>query len=221
MVKATTFTAVLSVNSVLILMTAGLLATSALAETTTIRPTGEYARIDTGLVNDTIAALGHGTPNQRQTIVERVTANPELYAPPVFYAMSRALFADGKRDEGAFWFYAGQLRGRFDANRCNDVSARQAVAVLNNEYGSEINRHTFQDLDKLEALIPKVVEWDRKTPHRYDHRWINLHGMQAVLGDQKSALSLPAEQWEAIAEQTRTDYLNGFRNAMAGMRNRK
>jgi hypothetical protein len=206
---------------VLALLAAGSLATSTLAETTTIRPTGEYARIDTGLANDTIAALGRGTPAQKRDTVERVTASPERYAPPVFYALSRALFVDGKRDEGAFWFYAGQLRGRFDANRCADVSARQAVAVLNDEYGGEINRHAFQDLDKLEALIPKVVEWDRKTPHQYDHRWINLHGMQVVLGDQKSPLSLPTEQWETIAEQTRTDYLSGFRNAMTGMRNRK
>ena len=128
-----------------------------------------------------------------------------------------ALFQQGDREDSLFWFYAGQLRARFDANRCADVSARAAVGALNEEYGPPINRYAFRNLAQLEELIPKVVAWDRRTPHDYDHRWINLHGMGALTGGdgETRALSLPQEQWQAIAERTRDDYLRGFREAMA------
>ena len=140
----------------------------------------------------------------------------------MFYAVSRALFEQDKKDEAAFWYYAGQLRARFDANRCADVSARQAVSLLNREYGGPVNKHAMQDLAKLEQLVERVVAWDRRTPHDYDHRWINLHGMGAILSAKEGAkpapLSLPKSDWPAIAEKTRQDYLSGLRKAMERMK---
>jgi hypothetical protein len=201
----------------------------ATADTKTATPKGEYAQIDTRLANETIQTLAKGTPGDKQKTIENIKAKPENYAPPVFYVLSNVLFQDGQKDEGAFWFYAGQLRARFDANRCADSSARQAVGVLNQNYGSLINQYTFQDISKLELLIPKVVEWDRKTPHSYDHRWINLHGMGAMMSSlgtkndsdkTQTALSLPKEQWDAIAEKTRADYLSSFKEAMAQMKSK-
>lgn len=188
-----------------------------LAENVTVKPQGAYATIDTSRATQTMRALAD--PAQRPAIVDAVQAHPENYEPPVLFALSQALFADGKKDEGAFWFYAGQLRARFDANRCADESARSAVGVLNNNYGPPVNQYMFKDLAKLEALIPKVVEWDRKTPHNYDPRWINLHGMNAMLsgmdgGKSDETMSLPASEWDAIAEKTRKDYLSGFQEAM-------
>ena len=139
------------------------------------------------------------------------------------------MFQDGKKDEGAFWFYAGQLRARFDANRCADVSARQAVGVLNQTYGSLINQYALQDIPKLESLVSRVIEWDKVTPHNYDHRWINLHGMNAMMSGLSSkdapaapaTLSLPKDQWDSIAEKTRDHYLSGFKQAMASMKNKQ
>ena len=185
-----------------------------------VQPRGEYAQIDVRLVNETMAALlGPNADLQQRTILQ-VKQQPEKFAPPVFYALSGALMQRGEKDDAAFWFYAGQLRARFDANRCADVSARQAVNTLTHLFGQDVNRHAFQDIPKLEALIPRVVEWDRQTPHRYDHRWINLHGMNAILASEgatpqaPAALSAPQEEWERIAEKTRQDYLEGFREAM-------
>ena len=95
--------------------------------------------------------------------------------------------------------------------------------MLNQTYGKPINQYTFKNIPMLEALIPRVVDWDRKTPHRYDHRWINLHGMGAMVAGTGSSkqppdLSLPADQWAPIAEKTRADYLKGFEQAMAQMK---
>ena len=87
----------------------------------------------------------------------------------------------------------------------------------------------FQNIPKLEELVLRVVEWDRKTPHNYDHRWINLHGMGAMTSalDTKNSnstqavLSLPKEQWNSIAEKTRIDYLSGFKKMMIQIKNKK
>lgn len=206
-----------------------LAAPAAWSETKTIKPGGKFAEIDTRLANETIQLLSSGTADEKQKAIARVKAQPENYAPPVLYALSSALFSSGDKDEAAFWFYAAQVRARVDANICADASARQAVSVLNRQYGGPINQHAFQDIPKLEALVPRAVDWERKTPYNYDRRWINLHGMSAVMSatgaqsPEASAgpLSLPREQWNDIAEKTRADYLSGFKNAMTQMKNRK
>lgn len=179
----------------------------------------EFAEIDTRLANETIGALMNGDAEVKQRAIAQIKDRPENFAPPVFYVLSEVLFKLGDKDEAAFWFYAGQLRARFDANRCADISARQAVTLLNDRFGPAINQHTFQDIPKLKELVPRVVEWDRRTPHQYDHRWINLHGMNAVISAQggesgATGFSAPPEEWERIAEKTREDYLSGFEQAM-------
>jgi hypothetical protein len=65
------------------------------------------------------------------------------------------------------------------------------------------------------AVVERVVEWDRATPHDYDHRWINLHGMGAVTGS--GPLSRPAAEWPAIGERTREEYLRGLDEALGGI----
>jgi hypothetical protein len=208
-------------------LTACLIASrGALTETITVPRTGEYAKIDVRLLNETLHTLTNGSTAEKAKAIEAVKATPAIYAPPVFYAMSNVLFQDGQKDWAAFWFYAGQLRARYDANRCADVSARQAVAVLNQRYGPQINKYAFANLDMLEGLIPRVMEWDKLTPHKYDHRWINIHGMGAIItgmdgDDKKSALSLPESQWAEIKEKTRADYLRGFQDALIEMKKRK
>lgn len=199
------------------------------AEDRVLPAAGETAEIDVSLANETVKILTKGSSSEKEAKIKEIQAAPEKYAPPVLYVLSATLFQQGKKDEAAFWFYAGQVRARFDSNRCADVSAREAVAVLNQQYGPSINKYAFQNVDKLEALIPRVIEWDRKTPHKYDHHWINLHGMGAVLealgaNDAKgkpSPLNLPEEQWDKIAEKTRADYLEGFREVLAEMKKRQ
>jgi len=199
------------------------------ADSSNVTPGGEFAQIDTRLANQTIQVLAKGTAEEKQRAIALIKANPENYAPPVLYALSNVLFANGEKDDGAFWFYAGQLRARIDANICADSTARQAVSVLNRNHGAPINQYTFQDLPKLEALVPKVVDWERKTPYNYDRRWINLHGMGAMMsglgaqnkGTPQASLSYPKDQWSVIAERTRNDYLSDFRKVMAHIKSKK
>lgn len=184
--------------------------------------------IDTTLMDRTMETLARGSEQQKDAAVAAIRAAPGKYAPPVLYVLSSVLFSDGEKDEAAFWFYAGQLRAQYDANRCAQESAQVAVAVLNSQFGSVINKHAFQDRSKLEALIPRVVEWDRRTPHDYEHRWINLRAPEnrPGTGNGEAAgvngrMSRPRDEWPAIAARTRADYLAAFDQVMKEVRERE
>ncbi|RRQ46056.1 hypothetical protein DTW91_07195 [Chryseobacterium sp. SC28] len=180
-----------------------------------IEAKGVFGEIAVEKQNQTIKILQGQDPQQKKQTIETVINNPNDYNPPVLYALSRELFSQGDKDEAAFWFYVAQLRARYDANLCMDNSAKQAVSVLNNEYGPDINKYAFQDIDKLEKTVNKVVNFVRTNNENYDHRWINLHGMwviQAGQGEGPNAreLTKPKDEWAAIKKKTIDNYYNGF-----------
>ena len=59
---------------------------------------------------DAMVAMTGNDTAKKQAAIDAVKAHPQCYAPPAFFALSAVLFQDGKKDEAAFWFYAGQLR---------------------------------------------------------------------------------------------------------------
>lgn len=180
-----------------------------MAEHIPVAPTGEYASIDTADQQAAFAALAGPEP---AWAIRAVLDAPERFAPPVLYALGTVLFA-ADPERGAFWFYAAQVRTRFDVNRCADPTASGAAAILAAHHGPPINRWAFADPARMRAIVERAVEWDRATPHDYDHRWVNLHGMGAFLVD-GSPLSRPSSEWDAIAERTRADYLTGLATAL-------
>lgn len=199
----------------LLAITFGLLNFSNAQTTTAINPKGIYSEIDVARHNSAIKILSGKDRNLKLHTVNSILKNPNYYIPPVLYSLSRELFRQGKKDEATYWFYIAQLRARYDANLCMDNSAKQAVSILNGEYGPDINKYAFQDMSKLEKIVTKVVDFVRTNEENYDHRWINLHGMDAVLSglDKKAAkkeLSEPKEKWAAIKKKTVDDYYNGF-----------
>ncbi len=180
-----------------------------------VNPTGEHAEIDVSGEAETITAL-HG-PDPSAT-VEAVLAAPHRHTPPVLYALAAALFAGGRREEGATWYYSAQLRARFDVERCADPTVEGAVAILRERYGEPINRWAFTEARaQLRTIVERAVAWDRATAHDYDHRWINLHGMGAFGVSPGEPLSRPEAEWPAIAEQVRTDYLTGLYEVLADL----
>lgn len=180
-----------------------------------ITPKGVFKKIDVARHNEAIEILNGKNDKLKQQTVGNVLKNPNLYNPPVIYAVSRELFNQGKKDDATYWFYVAQLRARYDVNLCMDNSANQVVSVLNGEYGPDINKYAFQDIDKLEKIVAKVVDFVRTNEENYDHRWINLHGMDAVLAgmddkSEKKELSQPKDKWSEIKKKTVDDYYNGF-----------
>lgn len=192
-----------------------ILSTLGYAQTNVLEPKGAYKDIDVAKHNGVIGVLTGNDEVSKQTIVDSVISNPNNYNPPAIFAVSKALFDLGKKDEAAFWFYVAQLRARYDANLCLDNSAKQAVSVLNGKYGPDINKYTFQDIEKLEKIVIRVVDFVRSNEENYDHRWISLHGMGAVNAsltkvDEEKKLIEPKERWAEIKKKTIDDYYNGF-----------
>ena len=200
---------------------------SLFAQTTThvtVTPTGIFATIDTSRSVTAIKALASGSDEQKRATLSEIDATPEVFLPPVFYATSRELAARNDLDKALFWFYAGQLRARYDANRCADLSARSAVAALNTQMPDSVRKHQFAIVDRLEGVVRSVLDWDEKTPYRYDHRWINLHGIAAIksgMGEPVSndlVISLPEAQWESVRKKTRDEWLIGFLQVLPNLR---
>lgn len=180
-----------------------------------IKPQGVFKEIDVVRHNEAIGILNGNDKKLKQQTVNGILKNPNFYNPPVIYVLSRELFNQDKKEDAMYWFYVAQLRARYDANLCMDNSAKQAISVLNGEYGPEINKYAFQDIDKLEKTVTRVVDFVRANEENYDHRWLNLHGMDAVLAgmddnSEKKELSQPKDKWTGIKKKTLDDYYNGF-----------
>ena len=169
--------------------------------------------IDVTPLRTALAQLHSPRRTHRDNAMSDVQAAPQRFPPPVLYALAHALFANGARDSALFWYHAGQLRARFDVERCADPTVLDVVEQLRRQYGTQINSYAFVDaeLSVLRAAVRRAVDWDRTTPYEYDHRWVNLHGVRAFDGPgPDTELSRPRAQWQGIAERVRADYLAGM-----------
>lgn len=195
----------------LLIMATLLISAPLIAQTTTyVKPKGIYAEIDVAGSNKAIENLSDEDKTLQQQTLDSILSSSNIYNPPVLYALSRVLYNQDKKDEAAFWFYVAQLRARYDANLCLDNSAKEAVSILNSEYGPDINKYSFQNIDSLEKTVIKVVDYVRNNDEDYDHRWINLHGMDAFLDTKSKKVSEPRDKWATIRKKTIDDYYNGF-----------
>lgn len=206
----------------LVLFAALPLFTNLHSETIEVEPTGALNEVDTSGDTKAIEQLLGKKKKKAASAAEKVEANPSRYSPPVFYAMSAYLFNEGEKESAMRWFYAGQVRARYDANRCSDKSAASAVGVLNQQFGMQINQYAFQEagIEVLEKTVREAVSWSLEIPHEYDQRWINLHGMGAFTGSGSNETSLPESEWEEIRQATHKEYLEGFEQALKQLKNR-
>ena len=180
-------------------------------KTDTIKATSIFKEIDVKKQNSAIKVLFTGDTIIKHQMVAIFFKDPNKWNPPVMYSISKVLFEFGYKDKAAMWFYIAQLRARYDANRCQDVSARQAVNVLNSKFGTAINEYALKDVKKLETIVKDAVEFVREYKGTYDHRWINLHGMWAIIGlEDGKELSYPKEKWAGIKKKTVDDYYKDF-----------
>ena len=182
-----------------------------------VEPKGEYRNIKVEDENLILEDLNSAEAVEQEQAAARILENPNGFSPPVLYSLSNYLFRKGDKYKAAFWFYTGQLRARYDANRCADKTAGQAVSVLNENFGYQINEYGFADLSNLEKIVGEVVEFVKNNKELYDNQWINLHGMGAFLNDDKP-LSKPESEWNAIKTQTIEDYYTGFKEAVESMK---
>ena len=192
-----------------------------------LAPKGIYAEIDVEISNGLVNFLSRGEGEVKMKAAEEVLKNPNNYNPTVLFALSEVLFNADKKNEACFWFYVAQLRGRYDVNRCMDKTAASGLDVLNESYGKIINLYSFKDIRKLKETVSQVVHYVRTNEEKYDPRWMNLHGMEAIHasltkeGDTKGIqkeLSQPRANWKAIKEKTIDDYYADFQEFLKSIK---
>jgi len=189
-----------------------------------VEPKGIYKEIEVQSHNKVIEILNGEDKTLKQQTVDLIIKNPNNYNPPVIYALSKELFDNDQKEEATFWFYVAQLRARYDANLCLDKTAKQGVAILNNEYGPNINNYAFKNVEFLKKTVTKVVDFVKGNDENYDHRWLNLHGMDAVIAgmdenSEKKELSKPKNEWPKIKQTTIDEYYNGFTEYLKSIKN--
>lgn len=177
-----------------------------------MKPQGEYAKIDNSRILHDMKVF-EGTDNAaKDSLVKAIESKPGDYAPPVFMGMAGRLFEQKQAEKAYFWFCFGRLRGRYDAARCADVSAREGIDVMAMKVNPELRKYILKM--KPEEIVPfakKVIKLDADTPCHYDHRWLNLHGMGAFLNTKE--LSLPEAEWPALHKEVQQHFLKDAEEA--------
>ncbi len=179
----------------------------------------DYATIDTSGALRDIAILEKGSDDERGELVGRISDNLGGHMPPVFIALARCFFAQGEAQEAYFWFCFGRLRGRYDAERCADVTARTGVDVMIMDVEPELRRY-FTTIDP-EGIVPfgeYLLDRDAATPHDYDHRWIALHGMGAFGRGGPAEICVPEVEWPRLLQETREEFRKSVEQAAAQLR---
>jgi hypothetical protein len=98
---------------------------------------------------------------------EEILANKSTLREPLqMFPAAIALFQYGSKDEAVFWFYAAQLRTRYQLV-FQGGDRGQLLRVMMMTTGEPINNYAFQDIAKLARTLDRVVEWDTKTSNPF------------------------------------------------------
>ena len=127
-----------------------------------------------------------------------------LNEPLEMFAPAYVLLQNGEKDEAVFWFYAAQLRVRYQlAFKKGDRG--QLLSVMLMTIGPPINNYAFQDVRNLDRIIERVLEWDRATPNPLRDRprsrdvEANLEKVYSGIRDLRSKLVAEKDDFEQKA----------------------
>lgn len=98
---------------------------------------------------------------------EEIINDPNsLNEPLELFSPSFVLFTHGKKDEAVFWFYAAQLRARYQI-AINNGDRGQLLAVMLMTVGPAINNYEFQNVPNFIQVLDRVLDWDKRTPNPF------------------------------------------------------
>lgn len=60
--------------------------------------------------------------SQAEQQYQEMKAQPSKFTPVAYFILSHYLFNTARKREAMKWFYAGQVRARYDSERCADLS---------------------------------------------------------------------------------------------------
>lgn len=98
---------------------------------------------------------------------EEFIKNPDMLKEPLgLFNPALVLFLHGNKDDAVFWFYAAQLRVRYQLVFENGDRG-QLLSVMMMTMGPAINNYAFQDVSNLNRILDRVLEWDIKSPNPF------------------------------------------------------
>jgi hypothetical protein len=103
--------------------------------------------------------------------------------PAAYYILASKLFADGKKDEAVFWFYAGQLRYRFhlESNRNLNPSGDPALfSSFSEVIGRPLNEYAFGDIPQLVKTIDDVLKWDETHENHFTSKTTHQEAYKGI-----------------------------------------
>ena len=138
---------------------------------------------------------------------EEIVRAPETLKEPLeLFSPAAILFQQGNKDEAVFWFYAAQLRTRYQLV-FEKGDRGQLLMIMMMTAGVQINNYAFQDIANFTRILDRVLEWDRVTPNPFrDHPRSELADQQVAkvysgLSDLKAKLIAEKADIEAKARQ--------------------
>lgn len=148
--------------------------------------------------------------------IKSVLENPNDYEPPVLMAYADQVFMAGQPEVAMFWYYTAQLRARSDANKSLDSSVQDGVTKLSSTYGKSIGQYALANLDKLQKVMDKVIEWDKTSERNYNPKWVAILGQEALFSNKIRFRS--EDEFEKINKAVRDGWIIGFNNTMKQLR---
>ena len=97
---------------------------------------------------------------------EVVNKTSSLKEPLSLFSPAAVLFQQGKKDDAVFWFYAAQLRTRYQL-AVEKSDRGQLLTIMMMTVGAPINNYAFQDVSNLNRILDRVLEWDKKTSNPF------------------------------------------------------
>lgn len=135
--------------------------------------------------DDTLPALERlksCEPRIALSAAKEILNDPRTQKEPIeMFSPAFVLFKSGDKDEAVFWFYAAQLRTRYQLV-FQKGDRGQLLQIMLMTIGGPINNHAFQDVQKLDRLLERVLAWDQATPN--PHRQSSLSA-EAAAGIEK------------------------------------
>lgn len=185
-------------------------------------PDDDYSSLDVTvkLAADRIQWLLTDSPHDQRELIGSIENNAGPYAPPVYFVLAKVLYEQGRTDDALIWLNAGTLRARFDAARSTDRSAKSTVRELISQVPAGLRQLATKDPAKLKQIADMMVQWDKSIPFNYNPGWITRQGMNAIKSGSgivdapTQPLTVPRDQWDALAEKTRADYLRSIDDAI-------
>ena len=169
---------------------------------------GEFAQ----LVRQPTEQAVNGLLSGNNQTLEAVLNDPNVYTPPVLFALAHQLYQQGEITPALFWFYTAQLRARSDANKSLDATTQAGVTQLTEQFGKNINQYAFSHPNEMATAVQRALEWDKQTKRFYNVYWVALYGADSRVKEHIEFK--PKEQWSQIDTETRDGFAKGLQQLL-------